>query len=74
MESEDVILIVERNIIENMEFMIVSIFIDDDSYRGEMNEICGFWEVFFWNGFIIFWILLILFGCVVVYVIYIYFL
>lgn len=57
-----------------MEFMIVSIFIDDDSYRGEMNEIYGFWEVFFWNGFIIFWILLILFGCVVVYVIYIYFL
>lgn len=47
--------------------------IDDDSYRGEMNETRGPRKAFSWNGFITFWILLILFGCAVAYAIYTYF-
>lgn len=53
--------------------MIASTPIDDDSYRGEMNETRGPREAFSWNGFITFWILLILFGCAVAYAIYTYF-
>lgn len=72
-ESEDATPIAERNTIENTEPMITSIPVDDDSYRGEMNETHGPREVFSWNGFITFWILVILFGCAVAYAIYTYF-
>lgn len=65
MESEDATPIAERNTIENTEPMIASTRIDDDSYRGERNETHGPGEVFSWNGFITFWILVILFGCAV---------
>lgn len=53
--------------------MIENIPIDDDSYRGEMNETHGSREVFSWNRFITFWILVILFECAVAYAIYTYF-
>lgn len=74
MESEDATPIAEGNTIENTEHSIASTPIDDDSYRGEMNETRGPREAFSWNGFITFWILLILFGCAVAYAIYTYFL
>lgn len=38
-----------------------------------MNETHSPREVFSWNGFITFWILVILFGCAVAYAIYTYF-
>lgn len=73
MESEDATPIAEGNTIENTEPMIASTPIDDDSYRGEMNETHGPREAFSWNGFIIFWILVILFGFAVAFAIYTYF-
>lgn len=73
MESEDATTIAERNTNENTEPMITSTPIDDDSYRGEMNETHGPREAFCWNGFITFWILVILSGYAVAYAIYTYF-
>lgn len=61
LEKEYAIPIVS-NTIENTEPLIASTPINDESYRGEMNETHGPREAFSWNGFITFWILVILFG------------
>lgn len=72
LEKEYAIPIVS-NTIENTEPLIASTPINDESYRGEMNETHGPREAFSWNGFITFWILVILFGFAVAFAIYTYF-
>lgn len=72
LEKEYAIPIVS-NTIENMEPLIASTPINDESYRGEMNETHGPREAFSWNGFITFWILVILFVFAVSFAIYTYF-